>query len=339
MSTMTQQSPRVPTLDFADAMIKYIKGRPSVFGDRGEAAVQDHWTHTNEEGGYSGGTCLVNHGLFDSLFRRRAIIPSTWYKFQRQYFSPLADLLSRLRDECESLSVLNWNEDGPTRNSFFVTDDFWTKTTQEKNFRVLTKQLEQRGLLRRHASRYYKDDPDALCIRIGKTWIDIPGSYRNLTLAVDEAQSTGKYSMDFPRIPRLYGERVPVMLLMGTTAPKSLKVKGTAPSPNEMVYRLVEKHSSGAPKRQDILYVLAEKIGERYCPRTVGHMLAYILEVYQGTPAGTTQWEFPYMVPQPDLSVNEERSLDCSQSNWNSHHRGFLEAHPEFASFLEQQQG
>jgi hypothetical protein len=322
---MTKQ-PFIDQQRFAHSLIAYVKGgTTAVLGKKEEEPIHDHWTAHNEERGFSGMQCLVAHGLFDTIFDRTTIIPRNWYRFQRQYLSAVGDLLDRLRHECEYPGSHAWTSK-EERHTFHMTGDFWDRKTQEDNYQYLLRRLEERKLLRRQASRRYKNDPRAVSVLNNGQWVDIPGDYRTLDLVVT-SHGTGS---DIPQANRArsYGERVPVMFMMGSTIPYDLE------SSEGKVYQLVEQHTSPTPKLQDIIYVLAERRNGEYLPRHIGHMTAYMLEFVYGSPSGHIKWDMTYMVPQPDLCHNERQSLDCSMSNWELHHQGFLGNHVGFKSHL-----
>ena len=69
--------------------------------------------------------------------------------------------------------------------------------------------------------------------------------------------------------------------------------------------------------------MLAESSDNKLISRRVGRMYVSALEVAYGSLAGAIHSEMLYIVPN-DLSEDEERSFDCSNTNWSWHKDNIL---------------
>lgn len=310
--------------DFAYALMSFVENSTDILDPNGHESVADHWTYRAEGKATSGGLCLASHGLFDQVYNRTVILPKSWGKFCSQYYSPVARLLIDLYDSCQSNNPLLCNFDSsPVRDDYPMTGHFWKKKHQNENFSYYFCRLVEKGLITL-STRQYKNIPVAgLCFK-GKV-INIPCSYDGLSYVIYELMEGIRYSEEYPcRDVPLYGETVPVLYMVGDT-----KEKKTSDYRQEL-YDLIERHTSPCPKRQAIVYVLADKTGDCCIPRRIGFMDAHVLEIAYGSVAGAISFTWEYMVPN-DLSSEEKESFDCSHDNWESHQESILGEHPKIA--------
>lgn len=339
---------KIEEVALANALISYVNKNPQanlLKGEgRGEEVIPDHWVLKGEgASAVPGLQCLVSHGLFDLTFERTTVKPSKWNEFERQYLSPEADLLERMYEECNRQTVAGWQPKPMGerrtigRNHFPMTKDFWTNKTQNENFNRILVQLANANLVTR-ATRYYADDPRAFGVRIGEKVVDFPGSFWNLRSVAGNLQTGMRSGSDIPQDFDRYDSTIPVLYMLANTVevwderPNSTAYADI--SPRQKLYKLVSENTGPTPKMQSIAYVLAEKKEGGITPRHVGKMDFFMLEVFSRTPCGARRYERSYMVPQCDLTEEEEKSLDCSQSNWEIHHPGILENHPQLKNEL-----
>lgn len=315
---------------FAVTLIKYVQNNQDHrLKNTDEAAVPDHWV-ASAEGVMDGIICAVHHGLFDTTFRKRAIISAGWFEFERQYRSPEADLVERIYHECQTQGVADWTPEPIRRNAFHVTHDFWSKATQERNYRIILGELKGRGLIT-EPTKSYVDEPNAIGLRVGDRVVDIPGSYRYFQLLRDGIKENLKYRGDFPQDIAKYDGIVPVVFMVGDTIDIDDDGYGEHNdlSPKQQLFQLVAENTIPTPKYQSIMYVFGEKAGAEIKPRSVGNMKAFMLEFYGGTPSGHILCERRYSVPQDDLSEEERESLDNRHWNWNHNYENILKNHPK----------
>ena len=308
--------------DFAHALMSFVENSTDKLDPSGHGLVTDHWIYHAEGKAMSGGTCLVNHGLFDQVYDRTVIRPKSWGKFCSQYYSPVARLLIDLYDSCQSNNPLLCNLDSPpVRDDFPMTGHFWKKKHQNENFKYYFWRLAEKGLIT-IPTRQYKDIP-VVGLRFGDQVIDIPSSYDGLFKVIYELTDGGRYSKEHPcRDVPLYGETVPVLYMVGDT-----KKKETSGYYQEL-YDLIERNTSPCPKHQAIVYVLADKTGDCTTPRRIGFLDAHVLEIAYGSVAGAIVCDYAYLVPN-DLSPEEEESCDCSHDNWEMHQETIFVNHPK----------
>lgn len=322
---------KIPLTDettFANALISYVRARPSGVPTRdlayGGGPVPDHWTSDSRRSDYDGPTRGSRAAAFDALLEREPALPRLWEGFRRQYLSPIADLLDRLLHECEYPSSRTWVGTGWKRGDFFTNGgDPYTRKTQEETYRHLLQDLERHGLLRRQASRRYGADPEAVQVLAEGTWTDIPGSYRRLKQTMRELERAPERASatDSPRICDPYGDRVPTLFLLGDTLTKTDRDRQEG-------FRFITERMDGVPRHQEILYVLAEARGTEYVPRGIGRLEAYVIEFSGDVPVGKRYSDLSYLVPQDDLTEEEQASLKASHQNWEASRLRWLDGHP-----------
>ncbi len=325
--------------DFGQHLMAYVMSRPGKIREQSHAerdrfghTVPDHWTADSVRGNRNATVYAESGGMFDALLGRSIVTPKNWDRFRRQYFNPTADLLERLLHECEYPRSHAWTGNDPGRNGFHMDDDFWTKKTQEDNYRDLLRGLELRGLLQRRASRRYEHDPEAAQVLSNGIWVDIPGTYRNLSLAVENLWQEGGYKtgLDLPLLTDPYGSRKPLLFLVGSTVEVHRDL-----SERKAGLDFIRERTSGEPRYQEVLYVLAEAWGAERIPRYLGRMEVVVAEMHDETVVGKALSELRFLVPQRDLTENETRSLWCDQENWKAHNGIYLDAHKGLEEFVE----
>ncbi len=323
---------------FARAVINYVeKNTDTRLADVSEGDIPDHWTVYGEGiNGLPSSSCLVHHGLFDSVFSRRAIQPRRWSDFERQYLSIEADLLERMYQECQQLSVTEWQPDQQERNPFPMTGDFWTSENQKKNFQGIVKGLVEKDIVVK-PNRFYRDDLGAFGVKMGDKVVDFPGTYDNLRSLVEGMNMGHASGRDIPQDLERYGSHIPVIYMVGTTTEskelisedEELTTDQKIQLPMQKFELLVKEYTSPTPKSQSIVYVLADKEGGVVKPRHVGSIYAFMLEFAYRSPAGHIHSDMIYHVPKEDLSEEEMQNIQCSHSNWGMHHSTFLQNHPK----------
>ncbi|MBI4140944.1 hypothetical protein HY485_03855 [Candidatus Woesearchaeota archaeon] len=346
----------VQEIDFANALVRYVSNNPQTqLKKKPEGTIPDHWTllafGTQE---VPRSLCLASHGLFDATFERHVVIPRMWDSFERGYLSPVMDLLERIYHECQEPSVADWKPDGHQKTDFYVGREFWMRATQKRNYKRILEELSHRNLvvfaplkIRNMGEIVFRslsgidlsgieleiEDVGQVLLRDGGKLVELPRSYQDLELVIRENSSEKKYERtNIPRFER-YGDFTPCMYMVADNCVLDDKMKEKNASEEEL-WELVKKHTGEDLKKQNIMYVLAEKKGEVITPRYVGHMFAFMLEYAYGSPAGCIKWDHAYTVPSDDLSDDTKQSVDCSHDNWEIHHESFLKQHPKIAEEL-----
>jgi hypothetical protein len=290
---------------FADTVIAHVVEHPTPLDtNQNESQVTDHWTFHAEGQAMSGEICLVYHGMFDRVYNRTIILPRMWDSFCEQFYSPEARLLLQLFRECQQPSWLTWNSDERGRDDFPMTNNFWTQRHQERTYAALKKQLHNRGLSTA-PNQAYDNDRDTFGVKLTDRVVDFPGSYRTLDHMVCEFKSGEHFQIDIPRDITRYGESKPVLHMIGDTVE----------SDDDELTSLITKNTKPIPKEQQVVYVLSEIQHGQLTTRRIGRMRVSVLEIAYGSLAGAIHSDMNYIVPN-DLSPDEQRSLDCSNSNW-----------------------
>ncbi|MDP3769857.1 MAG: hypothetical protein Q8R40_02890 [bacterium] len=313
---ITQQS-------FADAVMTHVYGNPTTLDpNQHETHVPDHWTYRAESRAMSGMICLVNHGMFDRVYKRTVILPRVWDSFCEQFFSPEARLLMRLYRECQQPSWLIWNPKETNRDDSPMTGHFWTRKHQDHTYAALLEQLRDRGLTTK-PTRTYTQDGNTIGIKLPDHVIDFPGSYRTLELMMNELMGDYVYQADIPRNVRLYGDSKPVLHM----------IADVVDSENDELRALVASKTSPTPKEQQVVYVLSESRRGKLITRRVGQMRISVLEIAYGSVAGAIHSDMNYLVPN-ELSPDEKQSYDCSEYNWIHHCSEIIKKCPAVAGML-----
>jgi hypothetical protein len=309
---------------FASVVVAYVnENQTSLDPKQHESQVTDHWTFKAEGRAMSGSLCLVNHGMFDRVYKRTVILPQKWDNFCEQFYSPEARLLVQLYRECQQPSWLTWNPEESGRDDFPMTGNFWTREHQNRTYAALAKQLHGLGLTTQ-PNRIYADDADVFGVKLSDRVVDFPGSYQVIDLMINELELDVRFQdYDIPRGIRRYGESKPVLHMIGDTIDAG----------NDELRSLIAKHSSPRPKEQHIVYVFSESRNGRLIARHIGRMLVSVLEIAYGSVAGAIHSDINYIVPN-DLSPDETRSYDCSNGNWEMHRDRIIEQCPSISREL-----
>ena len=308
---------KVSQQEFANAVIDVIKNSTTPLETKGHSQVPDNWT-SYQEGDKGGYLCLVHHGFFDTVYKRTAIEPQGWNEFCQQYYTPVAKFLLNLYQSAKShRSPLLWDgEVAPfERDDFPMNGHFWFRKQQDASIKSYLDALKEKGLITKPNRKNY--ECEVVGLRYGDRIIDIPVKFWDLRNVVDELINGEKYSGNYPcREISLYDETVPVLYMLAD------KIEA-----KDELTKLVEEKNPEA-KLQSISFVFADKTGETITPRLVGSLTAHILEIYSGTVAGAILYSYGYRVPN-NLTEEEKESIDCDNSNWESHHKYIIKNHPK----------
>jgi hypothetical protein len=309
---------------FADAVINYVEkdSDHQLNLTREESQAPDLWTYRTEGPAMSGSLCLVHHGMFDQVYERALIVPNAWSQFREQFYSPEARLLMHFYRECQQPSLLTWDPADNSRDDSPMTGHLWTATHQKRTYAALRKHLQIRGMVTQ-PTRAYADDADAFGVKLSSGVVDFPGSYWVLRNALGELKANLKFEGDFPRDFQLYTDSTPVLHMIGNT----LETVGSE------LDRLIASKTSPTPKPQYVVYVFSELRDKQFIARNIGRIRVSVLEIAHGSVAGTIHESRDYLVPN-DLSADEQRSFDCSSTNWGYHQARILEQCPVIAEVL-----